>query len=403
MTTIEQSYAPVRLYPKLGVLAAGLFLVGTNAFVIAGLLPDIAQSLGVHTSDVSLSITYYALVVAVVAPAISILLPRVSRTTLIVIGLVIFIVGGLVAVTSDTLLQFTLGRIVAAFGGAAIVPTATAAAAALATPERRGRALAFVGVGFTLATAVGAPLGTALGSIGGWRLPLLVIVALAVIVALVIALSVRGVPIAPPASVAQRFSILRERRIVAPLASTLLMIGGFNIFYIFSSTIAAGATNGHGELLAALLFSVGIAGVVGNALTGPLTDRFGSRIMVAVTLGLLAIVLLAIPFALHSLLGLALLFFVLGIVGFGASVPIQHRLVAVDPARSALAMSWFTTAMYLGIAIAPILGGAAARVGGAQLVPIVAAVIIALAVLAFQLGYPRARGTDESAANGQLA
>ena len=85
------------------------------------------------------------------------------------------------------------------------------------------------------------------------------------------------------------------------------------------------------------------------------------------------------------------MFFVLGIVGFGASVPIQHRLVSVDPARSALAMSWYTTAMYLGIAIAPILGAAASAIGGAHLIPIVAAVVIALALLAFQVGYLKRR------------
>jgi len=391
MTTIEQSYASPRLYPKLGVLAAGLFLVGTNAFVIAGLLPAIASSLGVHENDVSLSITYYSLLVAVAAPAISILAPRVSRTTLIVAGLVIFIIGGVIAVTADTLLWFTIGRIVAGLGGAAIVPTATSAAASLAPAERRGRALAFVSIGFTLATAVGAPLGTALGSVGGWRLPLGILIGLAAVVAIVIAISIRGIPLAPPTSVSERFSILGDRRIVAPLVTTLLMIAGFNIYYIFSSTIAATATGGNGGLLAALLFSVGIAGVVGNAVSGPLTDRFGSRRTLGLSLGLMALALLAVPLAEESFTALTILFFVLGIVGFGASVPIQHRLVSVDPARSALAMSWYTTAMYLGIAIAPILGAAASAIGGAHLIPIVAAVVIALALLAFQLGYRKRR------------
>ena len=387
MTTIEQSYSSRRLYPKLGVLAGGLFLVATNAFVIAGLLPDIATSLGVHANEVSLSITYYSLVVAIAAPAISILLPRVSRTTLIIAGLLVFIVGGLVAVTADNLLQFTIGRIVAGLGGAAIVPTATAAAAALAPVERRGRALAFVSIGFTLATAVGAPLGTALGSVGGWRLPLAVLIGLAAVVAIVVAFSVRGVPLAPPASVAERFSILGDRRIVAPLVTTLFMIAGFNIYYIFSSTIAATATDGDGALLAALLFSVGIAGVVGNAASGPLTDRFGSRRTLGAALGIMSLVLLAVPLAEESFVALAILFFVLGMVGFGASVPVQHRLVSIDPARSALAMSWYTTAMYLGIAIAPLLGAAASAIGGAHLIPIVAAAVSALALLAFQVGY----------------
>lgn len=391
MTTIEQSYLAGRLYPKLGVLAAGLFLVGTNAFVIAGLLPDIASSLGVHTNEVSLSITYYSLVVAVAAPAISIVLPRVSRTTLIVVGLVIFVIGGLVAVTANDLLQFTIGRIIAGFGGAAIVPTATAAAAALAPVERRGRALAFVSIGFTLATAVGAPLGTALGSVGGWRLPLGILVGLAAIVAVVVALTIRGVPLAPPTSITERFSIFTDRRMVAPLITTLFMTAGFNIYYIFSSTIAETATDGQGGLLATLLFSVGIAGVVGNALSGPITDRFGSRRTLGFALGIMALVLLAIPLAESSFIALAILFFVLGIVGFGASVPVQHRLVSIDPARSALAMSWYTTAMYLGIAIAPILGAAASGIGGAHLIPIVASVVIALALVAFQAGYRKRR------------
>ena len=387
MTTIEQSYASTRLYPKLGVLAAGLFLVATNAFVIAGLLPDIAVSLGVHSNEVSLSITYYSLVVAIGAPAISILLPRVPRTTLIVLGLLVFIIGGLVAVTADTLLQFTVGRIIAGVGGAAIVPTATAAAAALAPVERRGRALAFVGIGFTLATAVGSPLGTALGSVGGWRLPLGILVGLATVVAIVVALSVRGVPLAPTTSVRERFLIFTDLRIVALLVTTLFMIAGFNIYYIFSSTIAATATGGNGGLLAALLFSVGIAGVVGNAVSGPLTDRFGSRRTLVVSLGVMALVLLAVPLAEQSFIALVILFFVLGMVGFGAAVPVQHRLVSVDPERSALAMSWYTTAMYFGIAIAPILGGAASQIGGAHLIPIVAAVVIVLALSAFQSGY----------------
>lgn len=391
MTTIEQSYASGRLYPKLGVLAAGLFLVGTNAFVIAGLLPDIASSLGVHSNDVSLSITYYSLVVAVAAPAISIVAPRVSRTTLIVVGLLIFIAGGIVAATADGLTQFTIGRVIAGFGGAAIVPTATAAAAALAPVERRGRALAFVSIGFTLATAVGAPLGTALGSVGGWRLPLGILVGLAAVVAVVVALSVRGVPLAPPTSVVERFSIFADPRMVAPLVTTLFMIAGFNIYYIFSSTIGAKATDGNGGLLAALLFSVGIAGVVGNALSGPITDRFGSRRTLLFSLGIMALVLLAVPFAEDSFVALAILFFVLGMVGFGASVPIQHRLVSIDPARSALAMSWYTTAMYLGIAIAPLLGSTASAIGGAHLIPIVAAVVIALALLSFQAGYLKRR------------
>lgn len=66
MTIIEQSYR--RTTPAFVVLALGLFVVGTNAFVIAGLLPEIAATLHTSAAAVSVSITTYSLVVAVAAP-----------------------------------------------------------------------------------------------------------------------------------------------------------------------------------------------------------------------------------------------------------------------------------------------------------------------------------------------
>src|SRR3954469_23501449 len=104
MTVIEQSYAPMReIVLKLGILTFGLFVVGTNAFVIAGLLPKIADSLGVTPSVVSYSITFYALVVAIVAPVISITLARMSRTILMASGLGLIAVGTVLAALSHSI------------------------------------------------------------------------------------------------------------------------------------------------------------------------------------------------------------------------------------------------------------------------------------------------------------
>ena len=65
MTFVEQSYR--KTLPALLVLALSLFVVGTNAFVIAGLLPQVAHGLGATATQVSWSITSYSLVVAVAA------------------------------------------------------------------------------------------------------------------------------------------------------------------------------------------------------------------------------------------------------------------------------------------------------------------------------------------------
>jgi predicted MFS family arabinose efflux permease len=395
MTTIEQSYAH-RLYSRLAILALGLFVVATNAFVIAGLLPSIASSLGVQASDVSYSISYYSIVVAIAAPAISILLPRMSRTTLMATGMALVAVGTLIAATAPDLMVFTIGRLVAALGGAALVPAATAAAAALAPAAQRGRAIAFVAVGFTAAIAFGAPLGTALAAVGGWRVPLLVLAALAALVAVAVAFFVRGVPVGEPVSVRRRFGILADPRILLTLGSVLLLVCGFNAVYIFSAAVTEQATGGSASLLAFLLLVFGGSGIVGNVLAGRLTDRFGNRWVAGPLLALQLLSLGLLPLVAHSLVGTAVLFGVWGASANAATLPLQHRLIEIDPATSGIALSWYSTAMYAGIALAPPLGAVAVGLGGAELVPEFAAIAIVLALVVFQLGLLRPRAATRN-------
>jgi predicted MFS family arabinose efflux permease len=87
-----------------------------------------------------------------------------------------------------------------------------------------------------------------------------------------------------------------------------------------------------------------------------------------------------------SYAGSGLAFALWGVAAFGAVVPIQHRLVSIDPAKSGIALSWYSTAMYVGIALAPVLGSLALS-DGAAMVPLAGAAASALALAAFQLGY----------------
>jgi DHA1 family inner membrane transport protein len=377
--------APVGL--QLALLSFASFLVGTNGFVIAGLLPDIGAGLGADSSDVGLSITAYAAVVAVLAPTFATLLGSVPRMVMIAGGLVLFAAGTACTAVAADLTLFIIGRGLAGVGGAAIVPTAVAVASAIVPAGRRGWAIAMVMLGFTLSTAVGAPLGTALGHISDWRLPLAGVALLAFIEAAVVVLVMRGIPLGAPVPLRRRVSVLADPRILLALISTVFTIAGFNIAYIFSSTFTVDATGGSGVLLAALLLIYGVGGVVGNQLAGRLTDSRGNRgigsILIAVHFTALAVMPLAEPW----FAALAVVFLVWGIAAFGTGVAVQHRLVAVGADRAAVAVSWYSTAVYVGIAIAPLIGGAALDFVGASEVPHAAAAAVLLAAVFFHLGY----------------
>jgi DHA1 family inner membrane transport protein len=142
MTTTDEPPVTRATYLKLALLSAGLFLTGTNAFVIAGLLPTLAEAFGTTRATVGYSITVYALVIAVAAPAASILLGHISRTTLIVSGLAVMAIGILITAMAPTIEVFIVGRAIGALGGAVLVPTSTAAGPALLPPKRVATAIA---------------------------------------------------------------------------------------------------------------------------------------------------------------------------------------------------------------------------------------------------------------------
>lgn len=389
MSDADHSPTTARTYLQLALLAAGLFLTGTNAFVIAGLLPTLAEQFDTSQATVGYSITVYALVIAVAAPAASILLGRISRTTIIVSGLLLMAVGIFITAAAPSVEIFIVGRAIGALGGAVLVPTATAAGPALLPPHRVATAIAIITLGFSLATAIGAPAGTALAAVFGWQTPLYLIAISATVLAVVVALIVRGVPIPPVASVRQRLRPLRDARVNFGLVSTLLLILGFNIVYLFSASVTNDSTGGSGSLLALLLLAFGIGSVVGNLAAGPITDRFTARRTFPVLVAMQIVVLVLIPLIGGTFWVEILLFAVWGATALGATIPVQQRLATIDRATAGLTLSWFTSAQYLGIAIAPVIASAAVGIAGDSLIPIAGAVVLAVSIVTFQLGFAR--------------
>lgn len=387
---------------RLGLLALGLFVVGTNAFVIAGLLPQIANTLGVGPGTIGYSISVYAIVVAVASPLVSVTCARVAPERVLAAGLVLIAAGTFMAAFAGTFAVFTAGRVVAAFGGAALVPTAIAAAPAMVPPAQRGRAIALVGMGFTLAMAIGSPIGTALADIGGWRLPLTVLAGLAAVLVPALLLVVRDVPRGGTVvDLRSRAVVLADRRIVFAILASLLMTLAFNMVYIFSAVITHDATGGDHKRLAALLLIYGVAGVIGNVLGGRLADRLGSRRTLEIVLAAQAAAFLGLIPAHGSLPATAVLFGVSGIAGSAASVAIQYRLATVDSRHASVGLAWYSTAMYLGISIAPLIG-AATLPHGLPVLLTAAAVSILVAVVASEISHARRRGYDGVARDQDL-
>lgn len=336
------------LYP----LAVGNFAVGTGMFVTAGLLAPISADLDVPVSAAGQLMTVFALAYALLSPVLAAVTAALPRRTLLLLALAVFTAGNVLTALAPTYPLVVVSRIVAAAGAAMFSPTASGVASALAAPERRGRALALVMGGLSVSSAIGVPLGTWLGGVSGWRATLWLVVALGVAGFAGVAALVPRVAATVSARLADRFAPLADRRVLAVLATQLLMFGaGFTAYTYIGSLMDLP--------LPAVLWAWGVGAVIGSHLGGRLTDAYGPRRMVLGGLAASTVFLALIPVA-NLALPVALVWALLwGALGWLVAPAQQYRVVAALPDNVPIGLGLLSSAQYVGLVVAGVAGGLA--------------------------------------------
>lgn len=370
---------------RLLALAAGMFAVGTDSFVVAGILPQVAQSLGVSVSVAGQMVTVYALSYALLSPVIAALAAHWPRKRLLLTGLAVFVVGNALTAMAPSLGWVMFSRFIAGVGAAMYSPTATATGAALAAPEKRARALALVIAGLSTATALGSPLGAYIGGLGNWRDTLWFVSVVGVIAAAAVNTLLPSIPALPAVSLRQRLAPLGDRRVVLTLLTTLSAYSGMFAVYTYLGVTFDRATGGRPEVLAGLMLLWGLSATVGNLGAGRLADRFGSRVIINSTLAVLVLDFVALPWASATLPAAALAIGIWAVCGWGLLVPQQARLIGIAPGSAPLLMGLNSAALYVGVSTAGVLGATGIALIDRHLLGLLAAVPIAIAFIFAQL------------------
>jgi len=343
-------------------LALAAFAIGTEAFVIAGLLPIVSADLQISVAATGQLVTAYALAYALGSPILAVTFNNFDRRDVLTLALSGFIAANLLAVAATSFPLLLASRVLMAMGAALCTPTAIGVAVALASPERRGRAVALVTSGITVATVIGVPLGTMVGNQFGWRATFVMVAALG---AVALAGVLYGVPRGLPNSTAtlgERLAVARHPGVLYALATTVLWaIGGFTVFTYLAIPLQGLGFNAADISLALLIF--GSAAAIGNMLGGTLADRFGPLPTAAVGLAGMATALVLLSLALksatpdHARYAVLLLVFGWAIAGW-AFYPAQvASIIRIDPRSSVIALSLNASALYLGFALGGAAGG----------------------------------------------
>lgn len=366
---------------RIALLAVGSFALGLDAYVMAGLLPAIADEFQVPIPATGQLVTSFTLCYALAAPVFATFLSGRKARWVLAAALVVFTLANAASTVAPSFAVLLTARAVAGSGAGLYSPLAAAAAAALSPPQRRGRSLAVVMGGMSSGTVLGVPAGLYLASHAGWRSTMAMVTILGLLALAGLLAWLPGIPAAVPPTLKERLAVLRNGRVASIVGvSFLAAVASLGLYTYLIPVLNAGRG---GIDAAPYLLAWGIGGVAGSFSMGALLDKTGRPfVLVAGILATMAVAMLLLPLLAPVPVAVMVLLVLWGAAGWGLQVPQQHELLATRPEFGSIVVALNGSALYLGSAVGSALGGLCLSLGvSASALPMLAGCVAGCGLL----------------------
>ena len=365
-TSLPLSGTPARL--ALLALALGGFGIGTTEFATMGLLPEIAADLDASIPAAGNAITAYALGVVVGAPTLAAIGARLDRRTLLGWLLVAFTVANVASAFAPTLPTLVGARFLSGLPHGAFFGVGAVLGTAVVGQQRRGRAVAAMMTGLTVACALGVPLTAVVGHAVGWRWSFVGVGAIGLLTLVAARAWVPRLAPLPGATVRTEVAALRNRRLWVAFGAGAIGFGGMFAVYSYVKPLLTEVTGLSVGLVPLVLALFGVGMTVGTLLGGRLADR---SVLGTVVGGMVAtiVVLVAIALVGRSPVPAVVAIVLLGVASQVLSLALQSRLMDVTPDAPSLGAALCHSALNVGNASGAFFGGLVIDAGLGYLAP----------------------------------
>ncbi|WP_069840106.1 MFS transporter [Bacillus sp. F56] len=269
MTSANKSSIPALL-----ALAVSAFAIGTTEFISVGLLPLIADDLHIPVTTAGLTVSLYALGVTFGAPILTSLTSSMSRKTLLLWIMFIFIAGNTMAATASSIGILLAARVISAFSHGVFMSIGSTIAADIVPENKRASAISIMFTGLTVATVTGVPFGTFIGQQFGWRFAFMVIIAVGIV-----AFITNGILVpsklrkGTKTTMRDQLKLVTNGRLLLLFVITALGYGGTFVVFTYLSPLLQEVTGFKAGTVAVILLGYGIAIAIGNMIGGKLSNR----------------------------------------------------------------------------------------------------------------------------------
>ncbi|GAA3713034.1 MFS transporter [Oceanisphaera sediminis] len=373
---------PIALF----ALTLSAFAIGTTEFVIVGLVPTIAQDLGVTLPSAGLLVSLYALGVAIGAPVLTALTGRWNRKTVLLSVMALFVAGNLLAWMAPSYSLLITARILTGLAHGVFFSIGSTIATGLVSKEKKASAIAIMFTGLTVALVTGVPLGTWIGQNAGWQATFLAVSVLGLIALLGSALLIpTNLKQSAPVRLSQQLGVLTQPRLLLVYAMTAVGYGGTFVAFTYLAPILEQVAGFESAAIGLIMLVYGVSVAVGNIWGGRLADRLGPIKALYIIFSALALVLLVFTFTAGHQLAAVLTVLIWGAFAFGNVPGLQVYVVQLaekhTPHSVDVASGLNIAAFNVGIAFGSVMGGVIIERMSLTDTPWVGALIVVLALL----------------------
>lgn len=341
---------------KVLLLTIGMFALGFDAYVLAGLLPEIGATYNIRDSQSGQAVSVFTLCYALAAPIFATVLAGKPVHKILVMALAVFSIGNGVSALAQNFPMLLIARAIAGIGAGLYSPLAAAASTLIVSEQKRGRALGMTLGGMSMGTVVGVPLGLITAEQIGWKGTLWCITAIGIIAMFGIITRFPNLPAETPPSLRERLALIIDRRVSTTVGITFVTSIASLGLYTYIAPILQSLEGIHN--VTPYLWAWGIGCVIGSFSIGTMIDRTGRpALLMACILVILAFAIFSLPTALKFPVIAFLPFVFWGTVGWASLAPQQHVLLRLQPKHGAAAVALNSSANYLGSAIGSTFGG----------------------------------------------
>lgn len=343
-------------------LAIGAFAIGTTEFSPMGLLPNIANDLGVSIPSAGMLITGYALGVMLGAPIMTLWFGGFARRNALILLMAIFTIGNLIAAFAPNYMSLMGARLLTSLNHGAFFGIGSVVAASVVPANKQASAVATMFMGLTIANIGGVPLATWVGQKIGWRMSFLAISVLGVITMLALwkALPVGAVGQKP--NIKMELKVLTRLPVLLALLTTVFGASAMFTLYTYIAPSLVEFSHASPTFITMMLVLIGIGFSIGNYLGGKFADLSINKTLIGFLLLLISLMLI-FPILAQSQLGAAIGLVIWGAAAFAIVPPLQMRVMSVAHEASGLVSSVNIGAFNLGNAIGAAAGGAVLSFG----------------------------------------